>query len=91
MTIKAIKEQYKDYEIARNGGKNSFVVTNLTDAKVKAVIIVNVHNVGKSVIQLVRVSDGEELFKNGECRPCDSLEDALDVAEEIVWDNKISV
>lgn len=91
MTVKAIKEQYKDYDLALNGGKNSFVVTTLTDAKVKAVIIVNVHQVGKSVVQLIRVSDGAELFKNGECRPCDSLADAVDVADEMIQDNNIAV
>ena len=72
MTIKSIKEKYKDYRIRGNG---------------KVVIVVNAHphkDIGKYVTQVIRVSDGKELLKDGSCRPCDNLDDAIDVAGEMM-------
>lgn len=40
---------------------------------------------GKTVMQVVRVSDGKELLTEGSCRPCDNLDDAIDVASEMEW------
>ena len=40
---------------------------------------------GKTVMQVVRVSDGKELLPEGSCRPCDNLDDAIDVAGEMKW------
>ena len=41
-------------------------------------------DIGKYVTQVIRVSDGKELLKDGSCRPCDNLDDAIDVAGEIM-------
>ncbi len=86
MTIKAIKEKYKEYHISSNE-KNMFTTYDYNDGNGKVVIIVNSHSnkyVGKYVTQVVRVSDGKELLKDGSCRPCDNLDDAIDVAGEMM-------
>lgn len=84
MTIKQIKEVYKNYQI-RGAETNSFAVT--TDSKHGKVVIVvnNCKGYGKTVMQVVRVSDGKELLPDGACRPCDNLDDAVDVANEMEW------
>lgn len=83
MTIKAIKEAYKNYRTVGNE-RNSFVTYDYNDGNGKVVIVVNIcKGYGDTVVQIVRVSDGAELLKNGECRPCDNLEDAIDVAGEM--------
>ena len=85
MTIKAIKEAYKNYQL-REGEHNSFAVWDYNDGNGKVVIVVNMNAwFGKTVMQVVRVRDGAELLLNGACRPCDSLEDAIDVAGEMKW------
>ena len=63
MTIKAIKEKYK------NCGKEIFGCGKI---------------MCKDVIQVIRVSDGKELLSEGRCRPCDNLDDAVDVAGEMI-------
>ena len=84
MTIKAIKEKYKDYKIKGNE-KNMFTTYDYQDGNGKVVIIVNdCRGYGKTVMQVVRVSDGKELLKDGSCRPCDNLDDAIDVAGEMI-------
>jgi hypothetical protein len=91
MTIKAIKEQYKNYG-CEYGGHNSFVVYDFKDGNGKCVIIVNNEGIYryKDVIQVVRVRDGEKLLSEGRCRPCDNLyDDAIDVAMEMLWDEEI--
>lgn len=81
MTIKAIKEKYRDYKINGNE-KNLFAVYDYGFGKV--VIVVNdCKGYGKTVMQVVRVEDGRELLSNGACRPCDNLDDAIDVAGEM--------
>lgn len=86
MKIKEIKEKYKDYKV-RAGERNIFSTYDYGDGNGKVVIVVN-HNpmkhIGKYVTQVIRVCDGEELLKNGECRPCDNLKDAIDVAGEML-------
>ena len=83
MTIKAIKETYKNYNVKGNE-RNSFVTYDYNDGNGKVVIVVNNHSsYKKTVMQVVRVSDGKELLNNGNCRPCDSLDDAIDVAGEM--------
>lgn len=83
MTIKAIKEKYRDYKIKGNE-KNMFTIYDYKDENGKVVIVVNdCKGYGKTVVQVVRVSDGKELLKDGSCRPCDNLEDAIDVAGEM--------
>lgn len=84
MTIKAIKEKYKDYQI-RGAEWNSFAVYNYGGTTGKVVIVVNnCKEYGRTVMQAVRVSDGKELIAKGACRPCDNLDDAVDVAGEML-------
>lgn len=62
MTIKEIKEKYKDYKRKANE-KNMFTTYDYNDGNGKVVIIVNdCKGFGKTVTQVVRVSDGKELF-----------------------------
>ena len=59
MTIKAIKEKYKDYKIKGNE-KNMFTTYDYEDGNGKVVIVVNSHphkDIGKYVTQVIRVSD----------------------------------
>ena len=85
MTIKEIKEKYKDYKRKHNE-KNMF--TTYDDHEYgKVVVVVNdCKGYGKTVMQAIRVCDGKELFINGECRPCDNMNDACDVTLEMLWD-----
>lgn len=84
MTIKAIKEMYKIYR-ACGDEHNSFVVHDYNDGNGKVVIVVNVcRGFGDTVMQAVRVRDGKELIEKNRCRPCDSLEDAINVAAEMM-------
>lgn len=83
MTIKAIKEKYRNYG---DYAKNMFTVYDWKDGNGKCVIVVGrlgCYNY-KDVIQVVRVSDGKELIDG--CRPCDNLDDAVDVAGEMIAD-----
>lgn len=67
MTIKAIREKYKDYKINGNE-KNMFTTFDYKDGNGKVVIVVNdCKGYGKTVMQVVRVADGKELLKNGIC------------------------
>ena len=85
MTIKEIKEKYKDYKRKVNE-KNMFTTYDYNDGNGKVVIVVNdSKGFGKTVMQVVRVSDGKELLPEGSCRPCDNLDDAIDVAGEMKW------
>lgn len=82
MTIKAIKEKYKDYQI-RGNEKNMFVI--FEDNNEKFVVVVNSNkSYGKTVTQIIKVSNGKEMLQNESCRPCDNLQDAVDVAMEMM-------
>lgn len=86
MTIKEIKEKYKNYQVGANE-KNMFTTYNYKDGNGKVVIVVNSHPnkyIGKHVTQVIRISDGKELLNDGSCRPCDNLDDAIDVAGEMI-------
>ena len=84
MTIKEVKEEYKDYHIKDNE-KNMFATYDYQDGNGKVVIVVNdCRGYGKTVMQVVRVSDGKKLLKDGSCRPCDNMDDAIDVAGEMM-------
>ena len=85
MKIKDIKAAYRDYSRSRNE-RNSFVVWNY-DGIGKVVIVVNINPskyIGDYVTQVIRVSDGMPLLSDGACRPCDNLDDAIDVACEMI-------
>lgn len=89
MTIKEIKENYKNYNLRANE-RNSFVTYDYNDGNGKVVIVVNIHKcsyIGRYVMQVIRVADGKELLPNGACRPCDNLDDAIDVAGEMEWND----
>lgn len=84
MTIKAIKEQYKNFK-CRGEESNSFVVYDYKDGNGKVVIVVNKSkSMRKYVMAAVRVSDGHNMIPDGTCRPCDNLDDAIDVAGEMM-------
>lgn len=84
MTIKAIKEQYRGYEL-RGNEKNMFTTYDFGGDFGKCVIVVNqCKGYGNTVVQVVRVHDGAELLEEGACRPCDNLSDAIDVANEML-------
>lgn len=84
MTIKAIKEKYKNFMVSGNE-RNSFVVYDFGGEVGKVVIIVNIKkgSFGRWVTGVIRVSDGKSLL-DGSCRPCDNLDDAIDVAGEMI-------
>lgn len=87
MTIKAIKEQYRDYKLSA-GEKNMFATYDFKGSNGKCVVVVNSHKgYGNTVMQVIRVSDGAELLEDGACRPCDNLDDAIDVAWEMLEEN----
>lgn len=83
MKIKDIKSKYKNYNV-KTGEHNSFVVYDYGEDIGKVVIVVNVSKIiGDYVTAAIRVSDGKNLISSGRCRPCDNLEDAIDVAGEM--------
>ena len=83
MTIKEIKQKYEGKY--GNGEKMTIVTYDFGDGNGKvAVITTYVRSYGRTVWQAVRVSDGKELIEEGRCRPCDNLDDAIDVAGEMM-------
>lgn len=84
MTIKAIKEAYNG-KYGEPWEKTMFTTYDYNDGNGKVVIVVTfARGYGDTVWQAVRVSDGKELISKGRCRPCDNLEDAIDVAGEMM-------
>lgn len=83
MTIKSIKEKYNGKY--GNGEKTMFTVYDYKDGNGKMVIVVTKDpRFGRTVWQAVRVRDGKEMIEAGRCRPCDNLDDAIDVAGEMM-------
>jgi len=85
MTIKEIKENYKNYNRSY-GEHNSFVVYDYNDGNGKVVIVVNISSnkyVGNYVTAVIRVKDGKDIACD-QMRPCDNLSDAIDVAGEMI-------
>jgi hypothetical protein len=83
MTIKAIKEQYKTWD-CKDNETNKFVTYDYNDGNGKVVIVVRYSRTYKRDVHgVIRVSDGKNLISDGDCRPCDSLDDAVDVAGEM--------
>ena len=87
MTIKEIKKKY-DGKYGCFGERTAFTTYDYKDGNGKVVIVVTIMGKGKDawkdVWQAVRVSDGAELIEDGRCRPCDDLDDAIDVAGEMI-------
>ena len=85
MTIKAIKEKYTGRY--GNGEKTMFTSYDYGDGNGKIVIVVTRHpTYGRTVWQAIRVKDGKELIADGKCRPCDNLDDAIDVAGDMMME-----
>lgn len=91
MTIKEIKEKYKDYRKGFGVIRNMFAVYDFGGDNGKVVVVVNYCGelLGRDVVQVVRVSDGKELLTEERCRPCDNLDDAIDVAMEMVREEEV--
>lgn len=89
MTIKEIKEAYKRYDCSGRE-HNSFAVYDYKDGNGKMVIVMKHLGIYgyKDVVQAIRVSDGKEMIPEGSCRPCDNLDDAIDVAAEMMMDER---
>lgn len=82
MTIKEIKNKYTG---VYDGRKTMFTTYDYNDGNGKIVIVVtDQREMRKTVWQAVRVRDGKELIEDGRCRPCDNLDDAIDVAGEMM-------
>jgi len=87
MTIKAIKEKYKNYHETTGDDKTMFSIIHALSGEKYVVIGADCKGYGKSVYQVVRVSDGQEMLSKDRCRPCDNFcEDSNDVACEMMWD-----
>ena len=87
MTIKAIKEKYKDFHKKTGDDKTMFSVIHAVSGEKYVVIGTDCKGYGKTVYQVVRVSDGREMLGKDRCRPCDNFyEDSNDVACEMMWD-----
>lgn len=85
MTIKQIKETYKTY---KNDNGNTFLTHDYKDGNGKVVIVVKViRGYGDCITQIVRTSDGAELLEEGACGYAYSLEDAVDVAGEMLYNS----
>lgn len=88
MTINELRKQYKPYKIKDNE-HNSFTYYDYDDGNGPVAIVVNVcPGYGKTVMQVVRIKDGKELLPEGRCRPCDDLGDAVDVAGEMLAEER---
>ena len=83
MTIKAIKETYKRYGCV-GSERNGFAVYDYKDGNGKIVVVVTYSCLGRDVVQAIRVRDGKEMLSPNRCRPCDNLDDAIDVAGEMM-------
>lgn len=85
--IKDIKTMYT----GKYGGgeRTRFTTYDYCDGNGKIVIVVTYcRSYGNTVWQAVRVSDGAELIRDGQCRPCDNLDDAIDVAGEMITEDE---
>ena len=87
MTIKAIKEEFakKTRYQGISGGKWQFTVWRMTK---KGKCVLCVQNLGgyegRWVVACISTIDGKDLFHNDHSRPCDNMDDAIDVASEIL-------
>ena len=84
MTIKEIKEQYSK----KISGRVMFRTVKYSEPIGKCVLVVSRSYdpyIGRYVEALVQVSTGEDIL-NGHSRPCDSMDDAVDVVDEMLWD-----
>lgn len=88
VTIKGIKEKYRTAPEYMLPGKRQFTVWTFPEPIGKSVVMVI--NCGKFcgnyVEAIIPVKTGIDIL-NGNTRPCDNMEDAIDVAGEMISDN----
>ena len=86
MTIKEIKEIWSHKKISFSG-KKMFTTVKFSEPLGKCVVMV-VKNpyMDRYVEAIIQVSTGNDIL-NGHSRPCDNMEDAVDVACEMISDN----
>ena len=88
MTIKKIKEIWsKEERYCGIPGKKMFTVYTFGAPIGKSVIMV-VHDpdMGRYVEAIIPIATGKDIL-NGHSRPCDNMDDAVDVACEMIQDN----
>ena len=85
MKIKDIKAKYQQIEEIKGlSGKKQFTVFTFEEPIGKCVVVVvNNFYMDRVVVALVQVSTGIDILAD-HSRPCDNMEDAIDVADEIV-------
>ncbi len=86
MTIKEIKTEWSKKTIYQGGsGKWQFTTYQLT-RNGKCVIAVQNEDrdYGRTVVACISTLDGKDIFHNHHSRPCDNMNDAVDVASEII-------
>lgn len=88
MKIQAIKEEWRGkHEYAGLTGKKMFTVWTFNNPVGKCVVmVINDRDIGKTVVAVIRVETGKDIL-NGHSRPCDNMDDAIDVAGEMISDN----
>lgn len=88
MTINEIKSKWsKVEEYAGLKGKKMFTVRTFDEPIGKCVImVINNQYMGRTVAAAIQVKTGEDIL-NGHSRPCDNMNDAIDVACELISDN----
>lgn len=85
MKIIDAKRKYKNYKV-QTGERNIFTVADYNDENGKILVVMNYNPYyGRTVVQGVRLRDGKELLADGACRPCDNIQDAVDVLGEMEW------
>lgn len=86
MTITEIKKEWAGKGMIQGcGGKIQFTVWNFENFGKCVVVVSNEGGYfGRTVVALVQVSTGKDLFLGIHSRPCDNMDDAIDVAGEII-------
>ena len=86
MTIKEIKAQWSEKaKINGLSGKKQFTVWSFTGYGKCVVVVVNDPHMERFVVGVVPVSTGIDVLAD-HARPCDNMDDAIDVAGEILSD-----
>lgn len=86
MTIKQIKSDWSGKDMIQGlYGKKQFAVADYGPFGKCVAVVVN-DGEWRTVVALVQVSTGNDLFRDEHSRPCYNMHDALDVADEILQD-----
>ena len=86
MTIREIKALWGSKDrIQGCTGKKQFATYDFQEFGKCVVVVVNDGAyLGRTVVALVQVATGNDLFHGEHSRPCDNMDDAIDVAGEII-------